>query len=176
MGWFDEQIKERRKREQDNFADAMDEISSVITRKAMGSGTRNPEASQRSQVEWSVGKILEYYHLKPRELPENIKSFSLSSYRESFGTVFQDFKMFSMSVKDNVLLRPAKDGDDELVTHALKESGAYEKISRLDKGLDTILTREFDSKGENLSVGEQQKLSLARVFKPGRSETSPNRP
>lgn len=75
MGWFDEQIKERRKREQDNFADAMDEISSVITRKAMGSGTRNREASQRSQVEWAVGKILEYYHLKPRELPENIKKF-----------------------------------------------------------------------------------------------------
>lgn len=76
MGWFDEQIKERRKREQDNFSDAMDEISSVITRKEMGSGARNREASQRSQVEWSVGKILEYYHLKPRELPENMRSFS----------------------------------------------------------------------------------------------------
>ena len=75
MGWFDEQIKERRKREQDNFADAMDEISSVITRKAMGSGARSTEASQRSQVEWAVGKILAYYHLKPRELPENLKSF-----------------------------------------------------------------------------------------------------
>ena len=75
MGWFDEQIKERRKRDQDNFADAMDELSSVITRKPMGSGARNQEASQRSQVEWAVGKILEYYHLKPRELPENIKSF-----------------------------------------------------------------------------------------------------
>ena len=59
MGWFDEQIKERRKREQDNFADAMDAISSVITRKAMGSGVRNPESSQRAQVEWAVGKILE---------------------------------------------------------------------------------------------------------------------
>ena len=76
MGWFDEQIKERRKRDQDNFADAMDEISSVITRKQMGSGARNMEANERSQVEWAVGKILEYYHLKPRDLPENIKSFS----------------------------------------------------------------------------------------------------
>ena len=75
MGWFDEQIKERRKRDQDNFADAMDEISSVITRKQMGSGARNMEANERSQVEWAVGQILEYYHLKPRELPENIKSF-----------------------------------------------------------------------------------------------------
>ena len=75
MGWFDEQIKYRRKREQDNFADAMDEISSVITRKEMGSGARNREAGQRSQVEWAVGRILEHYHLKPRELPENMKTF-----------------------------------------------------------------------------------------------------
>ena len=75
MGWFDEQIKERRKREQDNFADAMDEISSVITRKHMGSGARNREAGQRSQVEWAVGKILEYYHFKSGELPENLNSF-----------------------------------------------------------------------------------------------------
>ena len=34
----------------------------------------------------------------------------------------------------------------------------------IENGIDTILTREFDDKGENLSVGEQQKLSLARVF------------
>ena len=94
----------------------------------------------------------------------NIKELTLGSYRDGFGTVFQDFKMFSMSVKDNVLLRPEREGDRELVENALKESGAYEKISRLDKGIDTILTREFDDKGENLSIGEQQKLSLARVF------------
>ena len=75
MGWFDEQIKERKKFDQDNFADAMDEITSVITRKAVGSGTRNTSAGERSQVEWAVGKILEYYHLKPRTLPENIKNF-----------------------------------------------------------------------------------------------------
>ncbi|MBO5883682.1 MAG: ABC transporter ATP-binding protein [Clostridia bacterium] len=95
---------------------------------------------------------------------KNIKDFTLSSYRGSFSTVFQDFKMFSMSVKDNVLLRPEKEGDAELVKNALKESGAAERVERMEKGLDTILTREFDDKGENLSVGEQQKLSLARIF------------
>ena len=72
--------------------------------------------------------------------------------------------MFSMSVKDNVLLRPSGEEARKPVEDALKESGAYEKIRRLDKGIDTILTREFDDKGANLSVGEQQKLSLARVF------------
>ncbi len=95
---------------------------------------------------------------------KNIKKFTLSSYRNSFSTVFQDFKMFSMSVKENVLLRPEKEGDRELVENALKESGAAERIERMENGLDTVLTREFDDKGENLSVGEQQKLSLTRIF------------
>ena len=72
--------------------------------------------------------------------------------------------MFSMSVKDNILLRPSVEGDEARVEEALRESGAANKISRLEKGIHTILTREFDDKGENLSVGEQQKLSLARVF------------
>ena len=94
----------------------------------------------------------------------NIKDFTLASYRDSFSTVFQDFKMFSMSVRDNVLLRSEREGDGELVVNALKESGAYGKVSSFENGIDTILTREFDDKGENLSVGEQQKLSLARVF------------
>jgi len=95
---------------------------------------------------------------------KNIRELELTSYRDLFGTVFQDFKMFSMSVKDNVLLRPYKEGDYELVENALKESGAYSKIQRFENGIDTVLTREFDDKGENLSVGEQQKLSLARIF------------
>ena len=94
----------------------------------------------------------------------NIKDFTLSSYRNSFRTVFQDFRIFSMSVQDNVLLRTRKEGDEELVLNALKESGAYERVERMDNGTKTILTREFDDKGENLSVGEQQKLSLARIF------------
>ena len=72
--------------------------------------------------------------------------------------------MFSLSVKENVLLRPAQPGDDELVEEALRESGAWERVSRMDRGIDTILTREFDERGENLSIGEQQKLSLARIF------------
>ena len=95
---------------------------------------------------------------------KNIKDFKVDEYRNSFSTVFQDFKVFSLSIQDNVLLRQSEKGDRELVTEALKESGVYEKVESLEKGLDTILTREFDDKGVNLSVGEQQKLSLAKVF------------
>lgn len=95
---------------------------------------------------------------------ENIKNFKVADYREAFSTVFQDFKVLSLSVKDNVLLREGREGDRELVACALKESGVYDKINGLENGLDAILTREFDDKGVNLSVGEQQKLSLARIF------------
>lgn len=94
----------------------------------------------------------------------DIKDLTMKSYRGLFSTVFQDFKMFSMSVKDNVLLRPEREGDHELIENALKESGAYDKVSRLENGIDSILTREFDDKGENLSIGEQQKVLLSRVF------------
>lgn len=93
-----------------------------------------------------------------------VRDFSLDAYRGSFSTVFQDFKLFSLSVRDNILLRPAGGGDDDRLKTALEESGAAPRVARFAAGLDTILTREFDDKGENLSVGEQQKLSLARVF------------
>ena len=92
------------------------------------------------------------------------KDYRLSSYRDTFSCVFQDFQVFSMSVKENVVLRATREGDDALVTEALKESGAYERIMKLEGGIDTTLTREFDENGVNLSVGEAQKVSLARVF------------
>ena len=114
-----------------------------------------------------VKLLLRLYDAKSGEIlldGKSIKEYSLDSYRCSFGTVFQDFKMFSMSVMDNVLLRPSVSAEREMVENALRESGAYEKISRFEQGIDTMLTREFDDKGENLSIGEQQKLSLARVF------------
>ena len=39
-----------------------------------------------------------------------------------------------------------------------------EKIASYEHGMETMLTREFDDNGENLSIGQQQKLSLSRVF------------
>ena len=36
MGWFDEQIRERKRQDNERFADAMDEISAIITREKIG--------------------------------------------------------------------------------------------------------------------------------------------
>ena len=94
----------------------------------------------------------------------DIKSIKKDGYRSMFSSVFQDFKVFSLSVRENVLLRPIGEGDDDAVREALECSGIYGKISGFERDIYTVLTREFDDKGENLSGGETQKLSLAGVF------------
>lgn len=97
----------------------------------------------------------------------NVKDYLLTGengYRERFGTVFQDFKQFSMSVAENVLLRKRRAGDGGRAASALRDSGVYDKIKGFDRGIDTVLTREFDEKGEVLSGGEGQKVSVARAF------------
>ncbi len=114
-----------------------------------------------------VKLLLRFYDPTAGEITEGgrpIADFDPAVYRDQFGVVFQDFKLFSLSVAENVLLRPYSDEDEGLVTDALKLSGAYDKVSSLPKGIHTILTREFDDEGVNLSGGEGQKVALARIF------------
>lgn len=94
----------------------------------------------------------------------DIRTLSAEKYRKLFGTVFQDFRIFSLSVAENVLLRPLREGDEERVIEALKKSGGYEKVASFERGIHTTLTREFDDQGVNLSGGEAQKITLARIF------------
>ena len=94
----------------------------------------------------------------------NIKDYNLQQYRKLFATAFQDNKLLSMSVKDNVLMGEEipESKKNELVSKALKLSGVYDKIMTLPQGLETTLTREFDDEGVVLSGGEFQKVVVAR--------------
>ena len=95
----------------------------------------------------------------------DIKEFDVKKYRELIGAAFQDFALFSATVGENVLMRElASDEDRECVISALKESDVYDKISSLEKGIDTVLTKEFDNEGAELSGGERQKIAIARAF------------
>ena len=94
-----------------------------------------------------------------------ISEYILSEYRELFGTVFQNYKIFSLSVMDNVLLKLNPDEREKsLAVEGMKNSGIYDKVADLPKKEDTILTKEFDSEGAVLSGGECQKIAIARVF------------
>ena len=94
----------------------------------------------------------------------DIKDYEVNKYRDTIGTVFQDFQIFAGSVKENVLLDVADGIEDEGIKKALTQSGLMERINKFEKGLDTELTTEFSQEGVNLSGGESQKLAISRVF------------
>lgn len=96
---------------------------------------------------------------------ENIKKYRLSSYRNLFGTVFQDYRLFATTVAENVMLRgDITDEDRAAVKDALTRTGIYDKVEALSNGVDSNVTREFDNEGAMFSGGEAQKISIARIF------------
>ncbi len=96
----------------------------------------------------------------------NIKEYNLQKYRALFATAFQDNRMFSMSVADNVTLGEniSEDEREKIVIDSLKLSGVYDKVMSLPQGINTTLTREFDDEGAVLSGGEFQKIVVSRAF------------
>lgn len=114
-----------------------------------------------------VKLILRFYDATEGEIlfnGINVKEYDLESLRNTFATVFQDYKNFAISVFENVMCHPCTDEEKEFAINALKQSGVWNKISSLPNGGDTVLTREFDKDGAGLSGGENQKVSTARLF------------
>ena len=95
----------------------------------------------------------------------DIRDYKVQDYRKAIGTVFQDFKIFAGSVKENVLMDVvSSEVEEEDICKALGRSGLSERLAALPEGMDTMMTTEFDKKGVNLSGGESQKLAVGRVF------------
>ena len=95
---------------------------------------------------------------------KDIKLYNLKAYRDIFATTFQDFKLFGMTVKENILMGRHYENENQLVKEALKKAGVLERIEQLDKGIDSVMTKEFDEAGCVLSGGESQKVAVARTF------------
>ena len=94
---------------------------------------------------------------------EDIKNFKIDEYRNMFSSVMQDYHLFALTAKENVMLRRVDDKDRENITCALKRAGIYEKIED-GGGIDAIMTKEFDTGGIMLSGGEGQKLAISHVY------------
>jgi ATP-binding cassette subfamily B protein len=95
----------------------------------------------------------------------DVREFDVDGYRDKIGTVFQDYKIFAASVAENVMNGDYEEAHDKaIVTNALDAAGFGQKLETMEKGVDTVLTREFDEKGTELSGGESQKVAIARVF------------
>ncbi|MBQ6600266.1 MAG: ABC transporter ATP-binding protein [Clostridia bacterium] len=114
-----------------------------------------------------VKLLLRFYDVTDGEIilnGINIKEYKLDSLRRIFGAVFQDYRNFAITVNENLMCHECDEEDKKKAEIALKQSGVWEKVSSLPEKGDTVLTREFEKDGAGLSGGENQKLSVARLF------------
>lgn len=96
---------------------------------------------------------------------KDIREYDTKELYSMFGIIFQDFGKYAFSVTDNIRFGDIHrdDGGDEFI-RAAKEAGADDFITRLPNGYDTNLMRIFEPDGIELSIGQWQKLSIARAF------------
>ena len=93
----------------------------------------------------------------------NINELSIHSFRNLFSTVSQNFQIFAGSILENVTFDTGH-FDKERFENAITNARIAEKIKMLPNREQTILTKEFDIEGINMSGGESQRLALARAF------------
>ena len=94
----------------------------------------------------------------------DLRAMDVQELRRHISVVFQDYAKYYLSAHDNIWLGntliPQK--ADQIVS-AAKRAGAHEVISQLPKGYETMLGKLFNG-GEELSIGQWQKVALARAF------------
>lgn len=94
----------------------------------------------------------------------NINDIDYDKYMEYLSVVFQDYKLFSFSLKENVAVSDAENVSDEDVEYCLKQSGFGDKLSTLPDGVETYIHKDFNDRGFDPSGGEGQKIAMARAF------------
>lgn len=92
----------------------------------------------------------------------NINEYSFNSYMKLLSVVFQDFKLFSFTLGENV--GAGKDYNPDAVQSVLATAGFGDRFSEMEKGCETVLYKNFDDDGIDLSGGEAQKIALARAL------------
>ena len=94
----------------------------------------------------------------------DLRRFETMTLRNEISVIFQDYVKYHLTVRENIwlgnIVLPA---DHKDIEQAAFHSGADELINRLPKGYETTLGKWFED-GEELSIGEWQKIALARAF------------
>ncbi len=95
----------------------------------------------------------------------DIKEYSPEDVYAAFGIIFQDFGKYAVSVKENIMFgQIGKEPSEGDIENAAYHSNSDKFIEALPNGYDTQLMKYFEPDGVELSIGQWQKLSIARAF------------
>lgn len=95
----------------------------------------------------------------------DIRKYSYEEYMELFSVVFQDSKLFSFSLAENVAADT--EFDSQRVENCVRKAGLSERLDSMPDGINTYLYKDFNENGVEISGGEAQKLCLARAIYKG---------
>ncbi len=90
----------------------------------------------------------------------NIDAYSNTSYMQQISSIFQDYKLFNYSIRENV----QPDMSKENCKKVLEEVGVYDVVEKLPAGMESSIGKSYDEKGVELSGGQLQKIAIARAI------------
>ena len=94
----------------------------------------------------------------------SVGEYEPTSLRESIAVIFQDFVQYQLTARENIGLGlPARIDDLAGIAQAARQAGADDIIEALPGGYETVLSKQFKD-GQDLSLGQWQRIALARAF------------
>lgn len=94
----------------------------------------------------------------------DLRELNATEWRREISVVFQDYVRYNLTVRENIGFgNIANLAEEEAIIKAAQKAGVDKAIAKLPKGYETTLGTQFDE-GEELSVGEWQKVAIARAF------------
>lgn len=94
----------------------------------------------------------------------DLREFSTVALRKEISIIFQDYVRYNLTARENIWFgNVAAEPEAERIASAANYAGVGELIRSLPRGYETVLGKWFDD-GEELSVGEWQKIALARTL------------
>lgn len=96
---------------------------------------------------------------------KNLKDYDVKDLYKMFGIIFQDFGKYAVTAGENIHFGEiSKEYVLSEIQNAAEKSNASDYIEKLPLGYDTPLMRFFEPEGLELSIGQWQKLAIARAF------------
>ena len=92
----------------------------------------------------------------------NIKEYKKESLYEKISAVLQDFAIMPFTIRENITA--GKDSDDQKIDEILDDLDLSERVSNLDRGIDSYLNKEIYENATDLSLGQKQKLAIGRCL------------